>query len=177
MNKTRVATIWLDGCSGCHMSLLDMDERLLDMAARMELVYSPFVDIKEFPQEVDVTLVEGAVSTSEDVEKIYLIRKRTKCLVSLGDCAVTANIPAMRNQFGSEDVLERAYVHNVTHGGQLPGIEIPRLTARSRPVHELVGVDLFLPGCPPPADAIFDLLNGLLGDHPTGPSVTTRFGA
>ena len=177
MNKTSVATIWLDGCSGCHMSLLDLDERLLDMAERIELVYSPLVDNKGFPENVGVTLVEGAVSTSEDVERIRLIRSRTKYLVSLGDCAVTANIPAMRNQFSSDDVLERAYLHNVTHQGQLPQIEIPRLLKRSRPVHEFVHVDVFLPGCPPPPDAILAMMGNLLEGHLTNTLAMTRFGA
>jgi NAD-reducing hydrogenase small subunit len=93
MSKARIATVWLDGCSGCHMSFLDMDERLLDIAASADLVYSPLVDAKEFPENVDVTLVEGAVSSEEDLHKIKHIRERTKILVSLGDCAVTANVP------------------------------------------------------------------------------------
>ena len=93
----RLATIWLDGCSGCHMSLLDMDERLLDVVEKYELVYSPLVDVKEFPDNVDVTLVEGAVSTEADLAKLRKVRARTRALVSLGDCAVTGNIPALRN--------------------------------------------------------------------------------
>ncbi|MDQ7783493.1 MAG: NADP oxidoreductase [Desulfomonilaceae bacterium] len=177
MNHTRVATVWLDGCSGCHMSLLDLDERVLDLADRIELVYSPLVDSKEFPEDVSITLVEGAVSTSDDAEKIRLIRERTTLLVSLGDCAVTANIPAMRNRFSVEAVLERAYVHNAAIGGQVPGIEVPRLLKRSRPVHEFVDVDRFLPGCPPPPEAIFNLMSELLDGRPTGSSIITRFGA
>ncbi len=90
---TTLATVWLDGCSGCHMSFLDMDERLLALADRVELVYSPLVDYKEFPEGVDVTLVEGPVANEEDLEKIQRIRARTHILVSLGDCAVTSNVP------------------------------------------------------------------------------------
>ena len=97
MSKKRIATVWLDGCSGCHMSFLDMDERLLAIAGAADLVYSPLVDAKEFPENVDVTLVEGAVSSEEDLHKIKLVRERTKILISLGDCAVTANVPGMRN--------------------------------------------------------------------------------
>src|ERR1700759_4344261 len=93
--KTRVATVWMDGCSGCHMSFLDMDERLLALANDIEVVYSPLVDQKEFPPDVDVTLVEGSISSVEDLEKIQHFRSRTKLLVSLGDCAVTANVPSM----------------------------------------------------------------------------------
>ena len=101
-SKVRLATVWLDGCSGCHMSLLDIDERLLELAERVSVVYGPLVDAKEFPENVDVTLVEGAVSSDEDLHRIRKIRARTKILVSLGDCAVTGNVPAMRNHFGGE---------------------------------------------------------------------------
>ena len=100
MSKLKLATVWLDGCSGCHMSFLDMDENLIALAEHVELVYSPLVDQKVFPDQVDITLVEGAVSTDEDVHKIRHIRERTRTLVSLGDCAVTANVPSMRNSFG-----------------------------------------------------------------------------
>ncbi|HZV26344.1 MAG TPA: F420-nonreducing hydrogenase, partial [Acidothermaceae bacterium] len=89
MSRPTLATIWLDGCSGCHMSFLDMDERLLEVAARADLVYSPLVDTKVYPESVDIVLVEGAVSTDEDMERVRLVRSRTKILVALGDCAVT----------------------------------------------------------------------------------------
>ena len=97
--KTKIATVWLDGCSGCHMSFLDIDERIIELAELADLVYSPLVDNKEFPPDVVVTIVEGAVSSEEDLEKIKMIRGRTQLLVSLGDCAVTANVPGMRNEF------------------------------------------------------------------------------
>src|SRR5690606_3169579 len=97
MTRTRLATVWLDGCSGCHMSFLDIDQRLLEIADQVELVYSPLVDRKDFPDEVDVTLVEGAVSSEEDLEKIRHIRARTRILVSLGDCAVTGDVPSLRH--------------------------------------------------------------------------------
>ena len=93
MSKKRLATVWLDGCSGCHMSFLDMDERLIAIFQMADLVYSPLVDAKIFPENVDITLVEGAVSSEEDLHKIQTVRARTKTLVSLGDCAVTANVP------------------------------------------------------------------------------------
>ncbi|MGB9287045.1 MAG: hypothetical protein WCB59_23755, partial [Candidatus Sulfotelmatobacter sp.] len=120
MDKKRLATVWLDGCSGCHMSFLDMDERLLELAARVDLVYSPLVDAKEFPENVDLTLVEGAVSTEEDLHKIQIVRQRTTTLVSLGDCAVTANVPGMRNSFGVKAVCDRAYRENVTFDPGIP---------------------------------------------------------
>ena len=104
MSKKRLATVWLDGCSGCHMSFLDMDERLIELAGKVDLVYSPLVDNKQFPDSVDITLIEGAVSSEEDLHKIKLVREHTTILVSLGDCAVTANIPGMRNPFITQTV-------------------------------------------------------------------------
>ena len=94
MTKPRLATMWLDGCSGCHMSLLDLDEALITISQRVDLVYSPLVDAREYPHDVDVALVEGAVSTEEDLEKIRQVRERTRILVALGDCATTGNISA-----------------------------------------------------------------------------------
>src|SRR2546430_9675116 len=138
MSKKRFATVWLDGCSGCHMSFLDMDERLLAIAGAVDLVYSPLVDAKEFPPDVDVTLVEGAVSSEEDLHKIKLVRERTKVLVSLGDCAVTANVPAMRNPFLTQTVYDRAYRENVTFDPGIPDQIVPRLLPYSRPVHEII---------------------------------------
>ena len=113
MSKPRVATVWLDGCSGCHMSLIDMDERILDIFERADLVYGPLVDFKDFPEDVDVCLVEGAVSSEEDLHKIRLVRERTKTLVSFGDCAVTSNVPGMRNPIGVAPLMDRAYRENV----------------------------------------------------------------
>ena len=101
MKKLRLATLWLDGCSGCHMSLLDMDDRLLDLAASVDFVYSPLVDVKHFPDAVDVACIEGAVSSPEDERKLQTVRQRSGLLIALGDCAVTGNIPAMRNSPGS----------------------------------------------------------------------------
>ena len=177
MSKVRLATTWLDGCSGCHMSLLDLDERLVDMAEQIEIVYGPLVDALEFPEATDVVLVEGAVSSDEDVHKVRLIRERSKILVSFGDCAVTSNVPAMRNEFKVEDVLKRAYVENVSCHGQIPSVGIPSLMPHVRPVHEYVDVDVFLPGCPPPADAIFFLLSELLQGRIPDLTGKSRFGA
>ncbi|HEU5452069.1 MAG TPA: hypothetical protein VFU76_08795, partial [Terriglobales bacterium] len=94
MNQLRIATVWLDGCSGCHMSFLDLDERLLELVDRVQFAYSPLVDAKEFPPDVDITLVEGAVATRDDEEHIRVIRQRSHYLVALGDCAVTGNVPS-----------------------------------------------------------------------------------
>ena len=160
--KPRLATVWLDGCSGCHMSLLDMDERLLEIAERADLVYSPLVDVKEYPANVDVCLVEGAVSSEDDLKKIKLVRERTRILVSLGDCAVTANVPGMRNPIGVQPLLARAYLENVTLNPRIPLDVVPALLPMARPVHQVVTVDVFLPGCPPSADLIYQLLVALI---------------
>jgi len=172
--KVRLATIWLDGCSGCHMSLLDTDQRLVEIAPLIDLVYGPLVDLKGFPEGVDVTLVEGAVSSEEDLHKIRQVRERTRILVSLGDCAVTGNVPAMRNKFGAQAVLKRAYLENSTLDGQVPREIIPLLLPMSRPVHELVAVDVFVPGCPPSADLIFSVLTDLLEGREPHPAA--KFG-
>jgi NAD-reducing hydrogenase small subunit len=177
VSKIKLATVWLDGCSGCHMSFLDLDERLLAIAEKAELVYSPLVDVKEFPESVDVTLVEGAVSSEEDLHKIRTIRERTKTLVSLGDCAVTANVPGMRNPFLTADVYNRAYIENVTLEPGVPAETVPPLLPYARPVHEIVPVDVFVPGCPPSAEVIFLALSELLEGRTPNLSAKTRFGA
>jgi NAD-reducing hydrogenase small subunit len=176
-DKQTLATVWLDGCSGCHMSFLDIDERILDVAALADLVYSPLVDAKEFPDMVDITLAEGAVSSEEDFHKIQLVRARTRVLVSLGDCAVTANVPAMRNRFSVASVLNRAYVENAALNQQIPVEVIPPLRQQSIPVHQVVPVDVYVPGCPPSADTIFFALTELLAGRIPDLRSITRFGA
>jgi NAD-reducing hydrogenase small subunit len=145
------------------MSFLDLDERLLDLAGRVELMASPLTDYKDFP-DADITLVEGAVANEEHLEHIRKVRARTSTLVSFGDCAVTGNVTAMRNLFQVSDVLDRAYRQTATVVSGIPtgNGAVPRLLPRVRPVHEVVKVDYFLPGCPPSADAIFELLIELL---------------
>jgi NAD-reducing hydrogenase small subunit len=177
MTHTRLATVWLDGCSGCHMSFLDIDERLLELADQIELVYSPLVDRKDFPDEVDVTLVEGAVSSEEDLEKIRHIREHTHLLVSLGDCAVMGNVPSLRNSIGAEAVLRRAYLDSDLTNAQIPDQVIPRLLPVVRPVHAVVKVDVYVPGCPPSANTILHVLTELLAGRKPDLSDKTRFGA
>ena len=165
---TTLATVWLDGCSGCHMSLLDMDERLVELSSQFTLVYSPLVDRKTFPDRVDVTLVEGAVASEDDLKKIRKIREHTHILVSLGDCALTGNVSAMRNTFGVQPVMLRVYEQNADLQKQVPTVGVPALLDRVRPVHEVVPVDVFVPGCPPSADTIYQVLSELLaGKVPT----------
>jgi NAD-reducing hydrogenase small subunit len=162
MSKVKVATTWLDACSGCHMSIFDMDERLLDLAEVVEFVYTPLVDHKEFPQEVDVTIVTGSVSYDEDLEKLHKIRARTKILVSLGDCAVSGNVPTMRNSYKVADVLNHTFIDLATENQQLPAVSLPKMLPFVRPVHEIVPVDLFVQGCPPSADLIYYVLTELV---------------
>lgn len=173
--KPRFATVWLGGCSGCHMSFLDLDERLIGLAGRVELCASPLTDYKDF-LEADITLVEGAVANAEHLEHIQQIRQRTKVLVSLGDCAVTGNVTALRNIFPVEDVLDRAYRENATVVTGIPSGNgaVPRLLDRVRPVHEVVKVDYFIPGCPPSADTIHDFVMALLDGRT--PVLDGRFG-
>jgi NAD-reducing hydrogenase small subunit len=163
--KPRIATAWLGGCSGCHMSFVDLDERLIELAPLVDLVYSPIMDVKEFPRDVDATLVEGAVANEENLHQIRLIRERTRFLVSFGDCAVTGNVTAMRNPLRRKDaVLKRAYIENVDTNPRRPsepGV-VPVLLDRVRPVHEVVPVDVYLPGCPPSADLIHFVLAELV---------------
>src|SRR6516165_8917125 len=123
MDRLRVATVWLGGCSGCHMSFLDLDEFLIDLAGQIDLVYSPVIDVKEYPDNVDLCLVEGAVCNEDNLEMIQKVRTRTKVLVSFGDCAVTGNVSAIRNQLGLsnvENVLQCAYVAGAQSNPTVP---------------------------------------------------------
>jgi NAD-reducing hydrogenase small subunit len=162
MKKTRLATVWLDGCAGCHMSLLDIDEAILNVAKRTDVVYGPLVDAQEFPKSVDVTVIEGAVSSQDDLEKVKLIRQRSKLVIALGDCAVTANVPGMRNQIVPRKLLERIYIEGAQENKGVPTDGVPALLRHAIPVHEVVKVDLYVPGCPPPAKAIAFVLSELL---------------
>ncbi len=174
--KIRMATIWLDGCSGCHMSFLDMDERLIEIAQKVELVYSPYVDTKEFPENVDVTLMEGAIGSDHDLELLHKIRKNTKTLIAFGDCAVTGNVTAMRNTFTVESIFQRAYVETVDTPPKMPAAPVPTLLPKAKPLHEYVPVDFFIQGCPPNADLIYYILTELLAGRKPGTEVPMRFG-
>jgi NAD-reducing hydrogenase small subunit len=174
--KLRFATVWLAGCSGCHMSFLDLDEWLFELAKHVDVVFSPVgSDVKEFPEGVDVCLVEGAVANADNLELALQLRKRTRLVVSFGDCAVTGNVPALRNLWSGVDggsrqsVLDRGYLELADTGAQhphAPGI-VPELLERVLPLHEVIPVDLYLPGCPPSADRIREAIAPLLrGETP-----------
>ena len=168
--KRKLATMWLDGCSGCHMSFLDIDERLISLLDVVDIVYSPLVDAKEYPENVDICLVEGAVASEEDVRKLKIVRMRTTTLIALGDCSVTGNLPSMRNPIGVKALIDRIY------DGFQPG-EVPTLLPQATPIHRHVKVDLYVPGCPPSADAIFAVLSAMLAGRQPDVLAVTRFGA
>lgn len=174
--KIRFATVWLDGCSGCHMSFLDMDERLLAIADKIELVSSPIMDVKGVPENIDLTIIEGAVSNEEDLHKVLAFRKNSKYLMAFGDCAVSGNVPAMRNTFVIDDLYNRAFVENAEANKQVPREAVPALLDRTRPVHEVVKVDFHLPGCPPHADIIYYVLSELLEGRTPEPAKMGKFG-
>jgi NAD-reducing hydrogenase small subunit len=175
--KPRFATAWLGGCSGCHMSFLDLDERLIDLAGLVDISYSPIADAKEFPDGVDIALVEGAVANEDHLRDLRLIRQRTGMLIAFGDCAVTGNVTAMRNFFRVEDVLQRAYGESAVVVGVPSGNDfVPRLLDRVLRVQDVVHVDHFLPGCPPSAGVIYDFLLELLAGRTPAPE-GRKFGA
>ena len=176
MKKVRLATVWLDGCAGCHMSLLDMDEAILAVAKKVEVVYGPLVDAQEFPKGVDVTLVEGAVSSQHDLEKIKTVRQRSKLVVSLGDCAVTGNVPAMRNPLPTRKMLERIYIEGVQESKVVPVDGVPPLLRMAVPVHEVVKVDLHIPGCPPSAQSILYVVSELVEGRMPEVAAKVKFG-
>ncbi|MBK9517745.1 MAG: oxidoreductase [Anaeromyxobacter sp.] len=161
------------------MSLMDLDERLLDLAPRMDLVFSPICDVKVFPEDVALTLVEGAVCNQEHVEMAHRLRARSRLVLAFGDCAVTGNVTAIRNALGTAlPVLDRAYRDASDLQPQLPyepGI-VPPLLDRVLPLHQVIQVDGFLPGCPPHADLIYAVLDDVLSGRAPDLSGKLRYG-
>ena len=164
--KPRIATCSLAGCFGCHMSILDIDERILQLAELVDFDRSPIVDFKRITARCTVGLIEGGCANAENVEVLRHFRKNCEVLVSVGDCATMGGIPAMRNTVPLEECLREAYVdgpsvHNPS--GRIPDdAEIPLLLNQVVPAHEVVHIDYHLPGCPPSADALWRALTALL---------------
>jgi NAD-reducing hydrogenase small subunit len=171
--KPKLATCSLAGCFGCHMSLLDIDERLVELIDLVDLDRSPLNDKKAFDCQVDVGLVEGGCANEHNVRVLREFREHCRVLVSVGACAINGGIPAMRNLVGLRECLEEAYVNGPTveAGGLIPNDEdLPLLLDRVYPSHEIVKIDYFLPGCPPSAEAIWEGLKALLtGKEPKLP--------
>ena len=165
MGKLKVATVWLCGCSGCHMSFLDLDERLVDLSKLIEINSSPITDVKE-PSEVDLGLVEGGIANEDNLHYLLKLREKSKLLISFGDCAGFDCVPMLRNLFPLNEVLERGYVETEsTASGEIPrDPELPKLFDKVQPIRDFVKVDFHIPGCPPSADTIFycltELVNG-----------------
>ena len=163
-DKIRLATAWLGGCSGCHMSFLDLDERLIDLAGLVDLVYSPIADVKTFPDNVDVALVEGAVANHDHLELAREIRARSKMVASFGDCAVTGNVTSLRNRLDVDDLLTEVYREgpgSVPRGGESDGV-MPALLPRVVPLHHVIDVEVFIPGCPPDPERIWTAVRSLV---------------
>ena len=176
MSKIRLATVWLDGCAGCHMSLLDIDEGIIQVASKADIVYGPLVDAQEFPEGVDVTLVEGAVSSQDDLKLIQTIRKRSRLVVALGDCAVTSNVAAMRNTIPVGKLLQRIYIEGAQANACIPTQGVPALLKRAVPLHQVVKVDIHVPGCPPRPETISFLVSELLAGRKPDLTNKVKFG-
>ncbi|MBE7543667.1 MAG: NADP oxidoreductase [Bryobacteraceae bacterium] len=174
--KARLATAWLDGCSGCHMSLLDVDELLLTLADRVTIVFGPLVDAQHFPESVDVALIEGAVSSQDDLRLAQTVRENSKFVIALGDCAVTSNVPSMRNSIAPTRLLERVYIAGADTQPGVPLENVPKLLRAAIPLHEVIKVDLHVPGCPPSAAAIAHVLVELLDGRKPDLSAVAKFG-
>jgi len=170
MAKPKVATTSLAGCFGCHMSLLDIDERILKLVELVDFDKSPVDDIKKFTGRVTVGLIEGGCCNAENVHVLQDFRKHCDILISVGDCATMGGIPAMRNMIPLKECLEEAYLNGPTvhnPSGKIPtDPEIPMLLDKVYPAHEVVKIDYFLPGCPPSADTLWEALVALLSDKP-----------
>jgi NAD-reducing hydrogenase small subunit len=162
--KLKLATVSLAGCFGCHMSLLDIDERLFELIELVEFDRSPFTDIKQIGR-CDIGLVEGGLCNTENVDVLREFRAHCKTLVAVGACAITGGLPAQRNHLDLGDILADVYGDRpgLAPGSAVPNDpELPLPLNNVRPIHEMVHIDYFLPGCPPSADAIWTFLTDLM---------------
>jgi NAD-reducing hydrogenase small subunit len=175
--KFKIATTSLAGCFGCHMSFLDMDERLVALLEHVELNRSPLTDIKHC-DACDIGLVEGGLCNAENIQVLKEFRANCKILIAVGACAINGGIPAMRNHFNLQQCLTEVYLDGTgVENPQIPNdVELPLLLDKVRPLSDAVQVDYYLPGCPPSADDFLRLLGPLLeGKQPIFPSDTFHY--
>ena len=181
MSKPVLATTSLAGCFGCHMSFLDIDERILELIDLVEFNKSPVDDIKTFTKECDIGLIEGGCCNSENIAVLKEFRKNCKILVSVGECAIMGGLPALRNGISVRECLEEAYLNGPTVGMNSDKVipnddELPMILDRVYPCHEIVKIDYYLPGCPPTADLIWNALVALVtGDEMKLPYEVVKF--
>jgi NAD-reducing hydrogenase small subunit len=164
MAKPKIATTSLAGCFGCHMSLLDIDERILKLAELVDFDKSPINDIKRFTGQCEVGLIEGGCCNAENVEVLRYFRKNCKTLISVGECAIMGGLPAMRNGIPLQECLREAFVEGPSvMDGLVPNDpDLPLILDKVYPCHEVVKIDYYLPGCPPSADLIWEAMVALL---------------
>ena len=178
MAKVKLATVWLEACAGCHMSFLDIDDRILGLLEKVDIMYSPVVDAKEIPK-VDIGVISGALGNDEEVHLAKKMREQCDILIAWGDCAVFGGINTMRNFMPTEEALKKAYVDSVSTvnpEGVIPGEDIPQLLPKAIPVDQVVKVDVYVPGCPPDADTILWVFQELLeGRIPKVPAEMMRY--
>jgi NAD-reducing hydrogenase small subunit len=160
--KLKIATASLGGCFGCHMSLLDIDERLLQLAEIAEFDRSPLTDIKHCGF-ADIGLIEGALCNAENVHVLREFRANCTVLVAVGACAINGGLPALRNRYDVGDILRQVFSETPGGPAHVPNDpELPLLLDRCYPVNEVVRIDYFIPGCPPSADTLWEYLNDLI---------------
>ncbi|MCK5781020.1 MAG: hypothetical protein KAH10_00380 [Flavobacteriales bacterium] len=173
--KATIATTSLAGCFGCHMSILDIDERLLDLLDIVEFDKSPITDIKKFTRQIDIGLIEGGCCNSENIIVLKDFRKHCKILIAVGECAIMGGVPSMRNGIELDECINEAYISGPTVKLNTEKIipndpELPALLPRVYSCNEIVKIDYFLPGCPPRPDLIWEAITSLLEGRQIDPS-------
>lgn len=168
-DKFIVATTSLAGCFGCHMSLLDIDDGILDIIDIVEFNKSPLTDIKNFSKRCHVGLIEGGCANAENVHVLREFRKKCDILIGFGECAIMGGIPAMRNFVPLKECLEESYINGITSelgADIIPGHDdIPKLLNNVYPCNEIVKIDYYIPGCPPNAQHIWKVVKNILLDE------------